>query len=33
VPLLANGGIFFQTLAQAAAFASGGVAVWSAKAD
>ena len=33
VPLLANGGIFFQTLAQAAAFALAGVAVWSAKAD
>ena len=27
-PLLANGGIFFQTLAQAAAFALGGGAVW-----
>ena len=31
-PLLANGAIFFQTLAQAAAFALGGVAVWGVKA-
>jgi hypothetical protein len=30
-PLLANGGIFFQTLTQAAAFALAGVAVWAAK--
>lgn len=30
-PLLANGGIFFQTVAQAAAFGLGGVAVWAAK--
>ncbi len=28
VPLLANGGLFFQTLAQAAAFALGGVVLW-----
>ena len=30
-PLLANGGIFFQTLAQAAAFALAGVALWTAR--
>jgi hypothetical protein len=31
IPLLANGGIFFQTLAQAGAFALAGVAVWTAR--
>jgi hypothetical protein len=30
-PLLANGAVFFQTLAQAAAFALGGAAVWAAR--
>jgi len=31
LPLLANGGLFFQTLTQAAAFALGGAALWTAK--
>ena len=32
LPVLANGGLFFQTLTQAAAFALGGGALWTAKA-